>query len=201
MNLVDEQNPLRVADHRLDDGLQALLEVAAKARTGQQRAHIERVDLDALERVGHVALMNCERESLGERGLADSSLADEHGIVLAPAQQHVHRALEFLLAADQRIDFAVSGALGQIDCVGVERLGRRQLALAVFVAAFMLVAVAIDRILVGLVGVLVVFGARLRDSVRDEIDHVEAGDALFLEKENRRAIRIHGTSRPARCRR
>jgi hypothetical protein len=34
----------------------------------------------------------------------------------------VHRALEFFLAADERIDFSVRRALGQIDRVSVERL-------------------------------------------------------------------------------
>ena len=51
----------------------------------------------------------------------------------------------------------------------------------------MLMAVALDRILaVRLVAVLVIFGARLRDAVRNKIDHVEARDALLLQKENRR---------------
>ena len=142
--LVDEQNSLRVADHRLDDGLQPLLEVAAKARARQQRAHVERVYLDAQQRLGHILVVNREREAFGQRGLADSRLADEHRIVLAPAQQHVHRALEFFLAADQRIDFSVRRALRKIDRVSVERLRRRHLALAVFVAAFMLMPVALD---------------------------------------------------------
>src|ERR1700678_4334236 len=144
VNLVDEQNPLRVADYRLDDGLQALLEVAAKARAREQRAHVERVNLDALQRVGHVAVVNRERESLCESSLADARLADEHGIVLAPAQQYVHRALEFFLAADQWIYFSIRRALGQVDRVSIERLRRRHLALAIFVAAaFVLMAVAL----------------------------------------------------------
>ena len=94
-----------VADDGLDHGLQALLEVAAKARAGEQRAHVERVDLDVLERLGHVAVVDRERQPLGERGLADARFADEHRIVLAPAQQHMNRALDFVLAPDQRIDF------------------------------------------------------------------------------------------------
>ena len=104
-------------DDGLDDGLQPLLEVAAKARARQQRAHVERVDLDALERVGHVAVVNRERQPLGQRGLAHARLADEHRIVLAPAQQHMNRALEFVLAPDQRIDLSLGGALGEVDRV------------------------------------------------------------------------------------
>ena len=130
--------------------------------------------------------MNCQRESLGQRGLADPCLAHENRIVLAPAQQHVHRALEFFLAADQRIDFSVRRALGQVDRVSIECLRRRQLALAFFVAAFGFVSLVIDRVLVRFLAVLVVFRARLRNPVRDIIDRIEARNALLLQKENRR---------------
>ena len=188
VNLVDKQNPLRVADHGLDDRLQPLLEIAAKARAREQRAHVERVNLDALQRLGHIAVMNRQREAFGQRRLADSRLADEHGIVLASSQQHVDSALEFFLAAHQRIDFSIRRALRQVDRVSVERLRRRQLALAFFVAAaLMLMAFVLDRILaVRIVAVLVVFRARLGHAVRNKIDHVEARDALLLQKENRR---------------
>ena len=55
-------------------------------------------------------IVDRERESLGQRGLAHSRLADKHGVVLTPAQQHVNGAFEFVLAADQGIDFSLRGA-------------------------------------------------------------------------------------------
>src|SRR5215472_12865736 len=48
VNLVDEQDALGVPYHRLDNRLQALLEIAAKARARKQSAHVDRIDLDAL---------------------------------------------------------------------------------------------------------------------------------------------------------
>ena len=45
VHLVDEQDRQRPLLERLDHGLEALLEVAAVARPGQQRAGVEREDL------------------------------------------------------------------------------------------------------------------------------------------------------------
>ena len=54
VNLVDEENGLRLGAQRLDDGLEALLEVAAEARAREQGAGVEREDLGVLQRVLHV---------------------------------------------------------------------------------------------------------------------------------------------------
>ena len=110
----------------LDHGLEPLLEIAAKTGARQQRAHVERENLHVLERGGHVAVMDREREPLGERGLAHARLADEHRIVLAPAQQDMNRALDLVLAPDQRIDLSLCRALGEVYRVGLERACRRE---------------------------------------------------------------------------
>ena len=104
---------------RRQHALQPLLEIAAEARAGQQRAHVERVDLRVLQRRRHLALVDLQRQPLGERRLADAGLADEDRVVLAPPAEHVRRARQLLLAADQRIDLALGGARHQIG--GVER--------------------------------------------------------------------------------
>ena len=48
------------------------------------------------------------REALGERGLAHAGVADEDGVVLAATAEDLHRALELVGAADQRIELAGS---------------------------------------------------------------------------------------------
>ena len=45
-------------------------------------------------------------QPLGERGLADAGVADEHGIVLPPPAEDLHRPLQFVGAADERIELA-----------------------------------------------------------------------------------------------
>ena len=81
---------------RVDDRLEPLLEVAAEARAGQQRAGVEREHLGALEQIRHVVLQQPRREAFGERGLADARVADEHRVVLAAAAEDLERALELV---------------------------------------------------------------------------------------------------------
>ena len=63
--------------------------------------------LRGLQRLGHVALVNAQRQAFGQRGLADARLADQQRVVLAAAAQHLDHALELELPADQRIDAAL----------------------------------------------------------------------------------------------
>ncbi len=107
VDLVDEQDRLRIVGELLQHRLQALLEIAAVLGAGEQRAHVERVHLVFAQELGHVALVDAARESLGDRGLAHAGLADQQRIVLAPAAQHLDHALELVRAADQRIDLAL----------------------------------------------------------------------------------------------
>ena len=92
-------------EHLLD----ALFEVAAVAGARHQRPEIQREDRGVLQRFGHVALVDAERQPLGQRGLADARLAHQQRVVLAAAAQHLHDALELRGAADQRIDAALGG--------------------------------------------------------------------------------------------
>ena len=58
----------------------------------------------------------------GERGLADTGVADEHRVVLAAAAEDLERALQLAGAADQRIERAVARALREVHRVGAERI-------------------------------------------------------------------------------
>ena len=60
------------------------------------------------------------------RGLADARLADEHRVVLAAAAQHFDRALEFVAAADERIEQALPRAFGEVHAVRAQRIRRRR---------------------------------------------------------------------------
>ena len=108
----------------MDDGLEALFEVAAKPRAREQGAGVEREDLGTLENVRNVVVEQARRQAFGERGLADARVADEHRIVLAPAAEDFHRALELLGPANQRVELAGPGARGQIGGVGGQRIAR-----------------------------------------------------------------------------
>ena len=86
VQLVDEQDDLAAGLlDLLEDGLEALLELAAVLRAGQQRADVERDDAAVAQRLGDVAGDDALGEALDDRGLADAGLADQDGVVLRAA--------------------------------------------------------------------------------------------------------------------
>ncbi len=94
----------------LQHGLQALLELAAIFRAGDQRAHVERQQLLVLEAFGHVTLDDAQRQAFGDGRLADAGLADQDGIVLGAARQNLDGAADLLVAADDGIELARAAA-------------------------------------------------------------------------------------------
>ena len=123
VQLVDEQHDLAGGvDHFLEHGLQAILELAAVLRAGDERAHVERDDLLVLEAFRHVAADDALREAFDDRGLADAGFADQHGIVLGAARQHLDDAAHFFVAADHRIELALARQLGEVAAVLLQRL-------------------------------------------------------------------------------
>ena len=163
-----------IADQHLHHGLEPLLEVAAVARAGEHRRHVERVQLGVLEqRLRDLLVDDAQREALGERGLADARLADQQRVVLPPPRQHLDHALELVGAADQRIDLAVARALREVDAEALERVRDLRVFLAVVLDA---ARPRHDR---------AAAGVDLRHAVRDVVDDVEPRDALLLEQVDR----------------
>jgi hypothetical protein len=106
----------------VEDGLEAVLELAAVLRAGDERAEVERDDAAVAQRLGHVAGDDALGEALDDRGLADAGLADEDGVVLRAAAEDLDDAADLLVAADDRVELALRGALGQVDAELLERL-------------------------------------------------------------------------------
>ena len=123
VQFVDEEDDLPVAaGDFLDDGLEAVLEFAAVFGAGDQRAHVQGDDALVLQHGGHVAVEHADGQAFDDGRLADARLADQHGIVLGPAGQHLHGAADFLVAADDRIDLPLPGHLDQIAAVSLQGL-------------------------------------------------------------------------------
>src|SRR5262249_16784234 len=55
-------------------------------------------------------------------GLADTGLADQHGVVLRPSRQDLHHALDLGLPPDDRVELAVGRELRQVAAELVEQL-------------------------------------------------------------------------------
>ena len=173
MDLVDEQDRARIGLELLDHLLEPLLEIAAIARAGQQRAHVEREHGGVAQHVRHFAVHDAARQPFGDRGLADAGFADEERVVLLAAAQHLDGAADLGVAPDQRVDLAFARLLVEIDAIGVECV------------AFLLRLVAV-------LGVALLVGAAhwarfrhagpLGDAVGDVIDRVVARHVLLLQE-------------------
>ena len=94
--------------------LQALFELAAIFRSRQQRRHIQAQDLFALERFRHFAVDDALRQAFDNGGLAHTGFADQHRVVLGAALQHLDGAADLVVAADHRVELALTRAFGQV---------------------------------------------------------------------------------------
>jgi hypothetical protein len=110
VDLVDEQDDVAAGGDLLEDLLEALLEVTAVARPGDERAEVEGVEVLVLERLGDLAGDDALGEALDDGGLADAGLTDQDRVVLGAARQDLHHALDLALPADDRVELAVAGA-------------------------------------------------------------------------------------------
>ena len=69
-----------------------------------------------------IARRDALRESLDDRRLSDSGLADQNRVVLGPSRQHLDHAADLLVAADHRIQLSDLSELGQIATELLQRL-------------------------------------------------------------------------------
>ena len=126
MQLVDEQDDVAAGVDLLEHLLQAFLEVTAVAAARHQRTQVQGVELLVLQRLGDLAVHDGLRQALDDGGLADAGLADQHRVVLGAPGQHLHDPLDFLLAADDRVELAFHRGGRQVaaELVEHQRRGR-----------------------------------------------------------------------------
>ena len=145
VQLVDEEDDAAfLLGEVVEHSLEPLLELAAELRARDQRAHVERENALVAQALGHLAVDDALCKTLDDRGLADTRLADQHRVVLGAPLQHLDRATDLVVAADDRVELALLGALGQVDGVFLERLAAL---LGVRVVHFLAAAHVLDRAL------------------------------------------------------
>ncbi len=107
VQLVDEEQDAALGGLDLrQNGLQALLELAAVLGAGHQRAHVEGEDGLVAQALGHVAANDALREALDDRRLADAGIADQDGVVLGLAREDLDHAADLAVAADDGVQAA-----------------------------------------------------------------------------------------------
>ena len=126
VQLVDEQNdlPFGFGDF-LQHGFQAVFKFAAVFRAGNQRRKVQSDDALRAQHFGHIARDDSLREPFDDGRLADARLADQDGIIFRAPRENLHDAADFIVAADDRIEFAAPRQFDQVAAVLFQRAERR----------------------------------------------------------------------------
>ena len=122
VQLVDEQDDVAVLLHLIQGVLDALLELAAVLGSGHHTAEVQRQDALVQQLLGHIAGGNALGQALGDGSLAYAGLTDEYGVVLTAAGQNLDDPLYLGIPADNGVQLAAAGGLGQIAGVLGQRL-------------------------------------------------------------------------------
>ena len=104
-----------------DNCFEAFFEIAAIARSGQKRAHVQREDRGVGQNLWGFVVDDAVGEALGDGGFANTRITNQQRVVLTTAAQHLNAALDLMVATDQRINVALAGFCVQIDAVLLER--------------------------------------------------------------------------------
>ena len=121
VQLVDEEDhPAVGGGDLLEHGLEPILELAAVLGPRHHRAQVEGHQAAVAEPLGNVAARHPLSQSLGDRGLAHPGLADQDGVVLGPAGEHLDDPADLVVAPDHRVELAPARGVGEVAPVLLE---------------------------------------------------------------------------------
>jgi hypothetical protein len=95
----------------------ALLELPAILGPGDDQRKVERQHPLLGQEDRHPALDDAQGETLHDRGLADTGLAQQDRVVLGPPREDLDDPFDLALAADQRVEGALRGECREITAV------------------------------------------------------------------------------------
>jgi len=118
MQLINEEDDIAFSiGHLFQGSFQTLLKFAAVFRAGNQRRHVQLHDSFLFQTLRHITLDNALGQAFHNGGLAHAGVSDEGGVVFGSAGKNFHRAPDFLIAPDDRVEFALAGKRGQVAAV------------------------------------------------------------------------------------
>ncbi len=109
VQFVNKKNDVLGAPDFVHDRLDPLLELAAVFGAGDHQGEVEGDDALVAQDFGHVAAGDFLGQALDDGGFAHAGLAEEHRVVLGAAAKDLDDALDFALAADDGVHFALCG--------------------------------------------------------------------------------------------
>ena len=114
VELVNEQDQVRVLRGFFDDGLEAFFKIAPVFGTGHYGGDIQGKDAFFCQRGGDVAGGDALGDTLHNGAFSHAGLADEHGVVLFAPAQNLDDAGNFRVAAYHRVQLALAGCPGEV---------------------------------------------------------------------------------------
>ena len=121
MELVDEQDHIRILRHLVDDGFQPLLEISSILRSCHDRTHVQRDESLVGKHRWDISRNYLDGNAFHYGGFADSRVADQHRIVLSAASQNLDHALDFCFSSNERIELSFACSLGYVVSELLER--------------------------------------------------------------------------------
>src|SRR5262249_2651157 len=120
VQLVDKEDGVLGPADFVHDGLDALLELAAILGAGDHHGQVQDNDAAVTQQFGHVAIDDKLGQPFDDGGLADAGLAQEDRIVLGAPAEDLNDALDFVGAADDGVELALTGQLGEVASEAVQ---------------------------------------------------------------------------------
>mmetsp|Transcript_16123 Transcript_16123/g.19766 ORF Transcript_16123/g.19766 Transcript_16123/m.19766 type:complete len:370 (-) Transcript_16123:344-1453(-) len=150
VDLVNHQNDLFLrVKYFLDNVLQTFLEFTTVAGTGQQHGQIKLHNALALQKLRNITCHNLLCQTLGDGGLANARLSNEHWVVLLATCQNLDGSLQLSSTTNKRIHFSFLCSLGQVVAELFQRHGLARAAAArgdAHQAAFVLLLELLDNL-------------------------------------------------------
>jgi hypothetical protein len=123
MNLIDKQYGMIFFFEIRQQSFETLLEITPVLGACQQSAQVKGIHHSVGNDIGHLTVNNALGKSLGNRGLADTGLAHEEGVILATTNQNLDDTLDLVFPTNERVDPALTGLFVEICRVAFQRAG------------------------------------------------------------------------------
>ncbi len=118
MHFINEQNDLTFGGlNFLEYGFQAFFKLTTVFGTGNQCAHVEREQFFVFQGFWHIAINNALGQPFHNGGLAHPRFTNQDRVVFATACQHLNGPADFLIPANNGVQFALLGNFGHIPCI------------------------------------------------------------------------------------
>ena len=114
VHLIDHEDHIACGLDLLHDLFEAFLELTAVFGACDQKTDVQRENALLFKNVRNITLLNPLCEPFSDGGFADTGLTDQHGIVLGASTKDLDHAVDFVVATHNRIEFRLTGELGQV---------------------------------------------------------------------------------------